>query len=383
MSPPTLRQQVPHFREHLKSVKDQAALPEGVSWYPWNSLAGLEMLDRMLGGNASKLARMIGSDPVLDIGCGDGDVAFFLESLGHTVDAVDYAATNYNHMLGVHTLKQHLRSGIGIHTVDLDTRPHLPKANYGLCIMLGVLYHLKNPFLLLETLARHSRHILLSTRIASFSPDKKVNFGGLPVAYLVDDDELNHDRTNFWIFSEEGFKRIVRRSGWNVTHYASNGSGREGDPVSSAGDVRAFILAQSRYAAAASNLQLEQGWHRAEEGHWRWTARKFSVRLDLALPLAPATLRFVFHIPEVWFQQHPALTMSARINGIPLAPMTFSTPGEHEFVGELPQSSPGPVTAEFELDRALAHTGADERELGVLVDFSGATPVLVSSRGLA
>jgi hypothetical protein len=42
--------------------------------------------------------------------------------------------------------------------------------------MLGVLYHLKNPFLALETLARASRHIFLGMRIASHTPAGELDF---------------------------------------------------------------------------------------------------------------------------------------------------------------------------------------------------------------
>ena len=141
------------FHDHLKSVKDKTTL-ENAAWYPWRTLSPIQLLDREIGMDVEALNRMIGPDPVLDLGCGDGDVAFFLESLGARVDAVDNAPTNYNRMEGVRTLKRVLGSNIGIHTADLDSRPALPGANYGLAVMLGVLYHLKNPYLALETLAR-------------------------------------------------------------------------------------------------------------------------------------------------------------------------------------------------------------------------------------
>ena len=200
---------------------------------------------------------LIGERPVLDAGCGDGDVAFFLESLGARVDAIDHPPTNYNRMLGVRALKRLLNSNVGVHAVDLDARPNLPSADYGLTMLLGILYHLKNPFLVLETLARHSRHIFLSTRIASLTPNGKMNFGALPMAYLVDDDELNDDATNFWIFSEEGLKRMIRRAGWNVLHYTTLGPySPRPHPVTPQGDARAYILAESRLTAPDVALEL-------------------------------------------------------------------------------------------------------------------------------
>ena len=200
---------------------------------------------------------------MLDVGCGDGDIAFFLESLGFRVDTVDHAPTNYNAMVGVRTLKRLLKSGIAIHTVDLDERPNLPSSNYGLTVMLGVLYHLKNPFLVLETLARHSRHIFLSTRIASMTPDRKLNFGAQPMAYLVDEDELNDDNTNFWIFSEPGLKRLVQRSGWTVRHYTTVGADPDSaDPVRR----RATCGLTSWRKAASPRLPMDSTWSAAGTG---------------------------------------------------------------------------------------------------------------------
>src|SRR5215469_16840093 len=149
MKSPTLRALAHEYHERLRGIK--AAHPlDGVDWYPWASLAALETLDDFLLGDIEKLRSLIGRERVLDVGCGDGDVGFFLESLGARVDAIDHAPTNYNALLGVRALKGILRSSIGIHAVDLDQRPNLPGTNYGLAILLGVLYHLKNPFLVLE-----------------------------------------------------------------------------------------------------------------------------------------------------------------------------------------------------------------------------------------
>jgi tRNA (mo5U34)-methyltransferase len=362
------------FHDRLQSIKDGTAL-EGAGWYPWRSLAAMQILDRDLGVDLDALRKMIGSGPVLDLGCGDGDVAFFLETLGANlgvnVDAVDHTPTNYNRMEGVRTLRRALGSHIGIHAVDVDSRQNLPGSNYSLAIMLGVLYHLKNPYLALETLARSSRHLYMSTRIASLTPDRTLNFGALPMAYLVDDRELNDDPTNFWIFSEEGLKRIVRRSGWNILKYATvGGVVAAADPVTTQGDVRAYLLAESRLAKPAG-LVLERGWHELEHGASCWTERRFSARLEVASPLAPATLRFLFHLPEALVERRPQTRLRASVNGSPLPPAEFLNAGEHEYSATLPSLPAGVAVIEFELDAAVGPTETDQRELGVMVYFTG------------
>jgi hypothetical protein len=197
---------------------------------------------------------------------------------------------------------------------------------------------------------------------------------------LVDEDELNHDPTNFWIFSEIALKRLVRRCGWDVRHYAALGApASKSDPVNAKGDTRAYIFAESRLAAPPSGFHIERGWHELEYDSWRWTDRRFSAVLDLASGLAPATLRFRFVVPKEVLAQRPAVTMSAVVNGAKLPPGTFSTAGEHEYIAALPQVSAGAARVEFELDGTIRAGTEDQRELGVLVDFSGAPAVQIAS----
>src|SRR5258705_5917139 len=98
----------------------------GFDWYPYDSFGTLWLLDRVLTGRARWLRTLIGSEPVVDIGCGDGDLAFFLESLGAKVCAVDNPPTNYNRMQGVKALKSALRSPLRIASADLDRNFELP-----------------------------------------------------------------------------------------------------------------------------------------------------------------------------------------------------------------------------------------------------------------
>jgi hypothetical protein len=67
------------------------------------------------------------------------------------------------------------------------------------------------------------------------------------------------------------------------------------------------------------------------------------------------------------------------VNGMALQPETYSGAGDHQYIRYVPASAlaPGNVAVDFELDRALGPTATDERELGVLVDFSGGAPVVL------
>ncbi len=106
------------FGARLAAAK--AAVPQPIAWYPYDSLAGFDHLNAVLTGPRRNLLELAGDRPVLDIGCADGDMAFFLESLGCKVHAVDHPGPNQNQMAGVRALKTALGSNVEIHEVDLD-----------------------------------------------------------------------------------------------------------------------------------------------------------------------------------------------------------------------------------------------------------------------
>jgi len=216
-------------------------------WYPYGTLINFEHLHRLLTGeNRQLFARFGKGSRIADIGAADGDLAFFLESRGYRVDVIDHAPTNFNGMRGVRLLKKKLRSSVGIHDLDLDDRFELPRGTYDLVVFLGILYHLKNPYFMLESLARTSRWCVVSTRIARFAGEPRVEIGPLPAAYLLDPAECNNDSTNFWIFTEAGLRRIFARTGWDIADYVSVGNTTASDPATPEGDERAFALLRSR-----------------------------------------------------------------------------------------------------------------------------------------
>jgi len=369
--------QANQFRKKLSGVKERICLLAG-DWYPYDSLSSIGSLDIFLKGDPEAFRRLAGQDPVLDIGCGDGDIAFFLESLGYAVHTIDNPPTNNNHMYGVEALKCALQSSVTIQAVDLDQRIELPEPHYGLTLLLGILYHLKNPYAILEALSKKSQFCFLSTRIASHSPDKKVFFGDLPVAYLLDEAETNRDETNFWIFSEAGLRRILRRTGWDVKEFRVTGNASSSDPVSTAGDSRAFCLLESRVANRSNAIQILDGWNELEFGSWRWSTRRFSIRVPAPPPGAPSTVRFRFQVPPPLAAARPSFQMTVKVDGESLPPANYSSAGEHQYVSAVrPMLEPAAMRiVEIELDRAVGPTDADQRELGVLVEFGTSSPIV-------
>jgi SAM-dependent methyltransferase len=339
------------FRAHLDAVRHGIGRP--VEWYPYPSLSNFEHLNGILTGERRRLLELAAGRPVLDLGCADGDIAFFLESLGCEVHAVDHPMPNHNGMEGVRALKAALGSGVAIHETDLDGAFDLPAADYGLALFLGTLYHVRNPFRVLEKLATHVRHCVLSTRIAQCLPG-----GGRiedqPVAYLLDRDELNADDSNYWIFSEAGLRRLLKRTGWEALDWGTRGATDGSDPVDR--DQRAFCLLRSCFT-------LAEGWHAREGGAWRWTARTFSAELPRR-----RSFELRVHVPAVMVQRFGSVTLRALADGVELAPETWRAAGDYVYRRRIPAGAGERVRLEFRLSEALPPDEQDRRERGIIVN---------------
>ena len=99
-------------------------------------------------------------------------------------------------------------------------------------------------FFVLEKLARVARYCFLGTRVARKAPDGR-SLAKYPVAYLLGPEECNNDSTNFWIFSGEGLKRLIHRTGWNILAYTTIGDTRNSTPADENHDERAFCVLES------------------------------------------------------------------------------------------------------------------------------------------
>jgi tRNA (mo5U34)-methyltransferase len=247
------------FNARLEEVKRRLA-PRDFGWYPYGSLSNFAHLDRLLTGDNRALLDLAKGRVILDIGAADGDTAFFLESLGQRVHVIDYPPTNFNGCRGFRALRGALDSQVALTEIDLDSQFALPEGQFGLVLALGLLYHLKNPFYFLEQLSARAAHIVLSTRVTRFNVANgsevpagpanatRVDLKTVPVAYLVNPHETNNDPTNFWIFTVEGLRRLLHRTGWEVLDFITLGATDASDPATAEGDERAFLLARSARA---------------------------------------------------------------------------------------------------------------------------------------
>lgn len=229
------------FGARLAAIKNAATV--AFQWYPYHTLANFEHIEPLITAEYDFLFQP--QKRYADFGCADGDLAYYMESQGNTLDLYDYGPTNMNNLLGARYLHRALGSSARVIEADFDSQFRI-EGEYDLIFFLGLLYHLKSPFYALEVLSHASRFMLLSTRIARQFSAGGLDVSDVPAGYLLDADEANNDPTNYWIFTEAGLKRLAKRSGWDIAGFRTAGDTVHSNPQDLDRDERAFVLLKSR-----------------------------------------------------------------------------------------------------------------------------------------
>lgn len=380
MNPDLTRRQLPQsaqeiidrryeFSKLLASAKKEP-LPSAQAWYPYDSMASIDHLAPLLRQYFPDFQRALQAGPVIDFGCGDGDIPLFFASLGCDVVAADNPPNNHNWMTGVRTLRDRLNLPLQIFEVNADAATELPGRTYGLAISLGVLYHLKNPYLALETLAKQARYCILSTRVADVTKSG-VPIRDEPLAYLLDHRETNNDPTNQWICSPTGLERLAKRSGWRIIDRLRVGCAEGSNPTDLDKDARMFVFMRSQFLSAPATVRLLDGWTDQAGQQWAWTLKRFSFEVTLLDALRPPKFLLQFNVTDDMAAASP-VQMSCAINGEPAGSQTFSGPNEHLFEEDLPASVDHTKPMRFEFTVHHSFKFADPRDLGIVMPFSGA-----------
>jgi SAM-dependent methyltransferase len=355
------RQKAEQFAAELQSLKQRVSVPD-YGWYPHQTLAILPPISDLLGPVYCEVSRAISNAPVADIGCGDGDLALFFALLGCEVDAIDHAETNFNQLRGIEVLRRELPLALRVYDIDLNVPFTLPRHDYGLAMFLGTLYHLKNPFHVLETISSFADWCVLSTRIAQVTPDRRTRIEDEPLGYLLGGREANNDPTNYWIFSLAGLLRLLERTGWIVMGHSRLGCSADSDPVHVEADERALVVVKSRTRHPGLHVRLLEGWHDVEDNAFRWTAKRFSLEVTLPEPAHEFALRFF--LPDAFYKGFP-VRISCAIAGQPSGSITCASPDAKEFRGRFPFEA-----LSYRLDftvESLFRPSGDQRELGICI----------------
>jgi len=117
--------------------------------------------------------------------------------------------------------------------------------------------------------------------------------------------------------------------------------------------------------------QLIKGFHGIEADAWRWTEKQFTVALRPPFGSAQkgARLTVKLTVPPPVIEKLKTVSLSANAGGSALPPETYTTVGDYFYVRDIPASLLGgdSLRVDFQLDKAMAPSGADIRELGIIV----------------
>ncbi len=152
---------------------------------------------------------------------------------------------------------------------------------------------------------------------------------------------------------------------------AAPGCRRAVPPVETIEDGNRPALNVVQVAEPRTATQLMSGFHSVERNAWRWTMGRFAVALQPPAGAAQngATLELRFSIPEMIVKRLGPVTLSARVEGTPLIPETFSNSGPRIYSRAVPAGAlkRPPVMVSFALDKFLKAGEVEGRELGVVV----------------
>jgi hypothetical protein len=129
-----------------------------------------------------------------------------------------------------------------------------------------------------------------------------------------------------------------------------------------------------RMGDPATANQLISGFYDVEnsggDNAWRWTAPDFT--LALAPPPEPqhgARLLVRLYFPETQIQKLGPITITASVDGEPLAPETYTRAGGYDYVRDIPACflDTNILPVSFSVDPYSPHSETDGRDLGAVV----------------
>ena len=235
------------YNKELNRIKKIIEDKNNFKFYPYGIMNNFIHLENLLkGNNLENFFGNLKNKNILDIGAADGDMSFYLKKMGFNPTIVEYNKTNFNGLRGAKKLNEYLNTNIEIidNNIDELSINTLPNKKYGVVLLLGIFYHLQNPYHILRELSKCSKYVILSTRITRYTPKGKY-IDDESLAYLVSPNELNNDSTNYWIFTFTGLTRIIERTGYKIIKYIRVGDTETSNPCDNKKDERVFMLIEN------------------------------------------------------------------------------------------------------------------------------------------
>lgn len=231
----------------------------GGKYYPYDTIdANIDHIWQLLEQSELIEPFFEKGSKVIDIGAANGELSFLLKYAGIDVTALDYSF-GHDQSTTLISLTQDYES-LPFPIIDMSVDQYFDRidlkksalrgpvhSDFDFALCLGVLYHLKNPFAFLESLSQISNYLIIGTHIITHLSGIRTYVGDASLAYLVDEYELNHDPTNYWMLTRNAFDRLLNRTNWEsvASFEAANNDLMLAVPDDPSVGIRRFHVARS------------------------------------------------------------------------------------------------------------------------------------------
>jgi tRNA (mo5U34)-methyltransferase len=189
---------------------------DAISWYHRMELPGGIVTpgesDTARGLPRLRLPERLDGLSVLDIGAWDGFYSFESKRRGASrvlaTDSFSWNGPGWGSKEGFLLARRAL--GLEVEDLDIDVMELSPErvGTFDVVLLLGVLYHLKDPITAVERAASVTDRLLIVETVANLS------WLPFPAARLFVESELNNDDTNWWALNSATLHALLRSTGF-------------------------------------------------------------------------------------------------------------------------------------------------------------------------
>ena len=187
-----------------------------ISWYHKMSLPGGIVTpgesDTARGLPRLRLPERLDGLSVLDIGAWDGFYSFEAKRRGAArvlaTDSFSWTGPGWGSKAGFLLARDAL--GLDVEDLDIDVMELSPErvGRFDVVLLLGVLYHLKDPITAIERAAAITDRLLIVETVTNLA------WLPAPAARLYVGSELNDDDTNWWAMNPSALQALLKRTGF-------------------------------------------------------------------------------------------------------------------------------------------------------------------------
>jgi tRNA (mo5U34)-methyltransferase len=187
-----------------------------ISWYHKMTLPGGIVTpgesDTSRGLPRLRLPERLDGLSVLDIGAWDGFYSFEAKRRGAdrvlATDSYSWTGPGWGSKAGFLLAREAL--GLEVEDLDIDVMELSPErvGRFDVVLLLGVLYHLKDPITAVERAASITDRLLVVETVTNLA------WLPVPAARLFVGSELNDDDTNWWAMNTRALQALLKGSGF-------------------------------------------------------------------------------------------------------------------------------------------------------------------------